>query len=219
MQKQLTTINAQIERLSRKRARNETDTECLLKMQTKITSLLQSPIRMILGDILNEVLSVVIFEYLDLGYCIQHETHFPNVIKECIGCMSMFPIYDKIICNLKALRTKICGDVIKIVDFHSDDVDVKYHLMKILREPSFYQMLSNALTEQLKSRKLQLCISGNVCRQFLIMKQKSTPRDQTIGPYRSLVFEFIHKPNYEMTYYKNKKTTHQVSKKKKKAVK
>ncbi len=187
MQKQLLAINAQIERLSRKQARNEAVSKCLLKRQKKITSLLESPIRMILGNIINEVLSVIIFEYLGIDYCSQHDTHFPTVFNDCVACMVISHDNMTVICNLKAVKIKVCGETTKIIDFHSDDADVKYHIMKILPPLDYYQILSNVSTQHLTSNHLLLCLMND--RKFAIIKQKSKPRDKIFGHSGILCFE------------------------------
>ncbi len=144
MQSQLENAHLKLRQLKIKRQKIEDDITQVSLTTTKLSNLLSSPIFNLCKIYTLEDVAVIISDYSTIEYCALHETYFPKIIKQCIGCMKVEYgqqfIYELTGClKLKGIKD---SDREEIVDFHCNDVDFKYHLIKLLElEPSMHYAL------------------------------------------------------------------------------
>ncbi len=153
------------------------------RLQKTLLALLSSPIFQFIHTHLMEDVAMLVFNYLDLEYCCKHQTHFPKIIKECVGCMKM-PQNDSFLYDLThppKIKNYTNPKRTEIIDFHSDDNDFKHHLIRILSLLHAHcKTIDNWSTSRLKSKKLRIYLpGGNSYPTFQIKRQdgKTTKND------------------------------------------
>ncbi len=137
-----------------------------------LQSVLSSPIFIILRDLLIiENIALLIYEYLSISYCIEHKSHFPNVMESCFACTKSQTLqYDTIIYKFhmpitqtKRKREVNVNDQFLQLIFHEDDQAFKIHLLETISADAHI----NLRLDKKNPKNWYFVIIGNCWQRFL----------------------------------------------------
>ncbi len=107
METQLANAAMKLRELHKKRKLVEEEIADIENVHKKLSSTFNSSIFQCCAQYFIEGVARLIFDYLNLAYCQRHDTHFPNVISQCLGCSTTpnLDVHD-FICEIGPLQTK-----------------------------------------------------------------------------------------------------------------